>query len=136
MSFRKKLFVEYSETVFGVNMKHLRRRDLPGVSYDEFQKLKSLPFFLTDDGKVYINTSNKANMTFLHYFLSMSDSSTASLLRALEEAEVLYPDVKEPEDVLKCKAEDQAKAGFKIMIPYELQRREKELNYYKSQNKF
>lgn len=134
MSFRKNLIVEYSDTIFGVNMKHLRRRDLPGLSHEEFQRLKSLPFFLSEEGKVYINTSNKDNLTFVHYFLCMQDSPTSSLVKALEEARLLYPDAAEPGDILRYEIGKQREAGFKFMIPYELDRREKELNYFKRQN--
>lgn len=122
-------FVYYSNSVVGVKTKQFRRRDLPALDYNEFQLMKTIPFSLSPDGKVYINISDKKNMIFVYYFLSMAGALTSNLMAALEEAKTLYPDVEKPEDILNYTDErKQKEIGFKIMIPYELERRKRELN--------
>lgn len=131
MSIRKNLIIFFSETIIGVYMKSLRRRDLPDLSYDEFKCLKNLPFFVADDGKVYVDISRGANKIFVYYFLAMAAASTTSLINALKEADLLYPEVTKPEDILNCEGlEKQKEAAFKIIIPYELERRKRELEHY------
>lgn len=121
-------FVYYSETVVGVKTKKFRRRDLPALDHNEFQLMNTIPFSLSPDGKVFVNISDKNNMIFVYYFLSMAESLTKNLMAALEEAKTLYPDIEKPEDIINyTDKRKQKEIGFKIMIPYELERRKREL---------
>lgn len=132
MDLKKCPFVYYSKTIIGVKTKQLRRRHLPTLDYDQFQQMKAMPFCMSEDGKVFVNINDKGNIAFVQYFLAMAESSTTSLMDVLEGAKDLYPDVVNPEDILNYQGVDQEKAAFKIMIPYELERRKRELSSYEN----
>ena len=107
---------------------------MKNLDWEQFQKLKTMTFLVTDDGIVYINISSSAKI-FVGAFISMGRYTTTQLIDALKAAEKMYPNIKTVDDiVMLSNAEQEVDAVLKLLIPYELERREKELAYHRQNN--
>ena len=96
--------------------------------------MKTMTFLVTDDGIVYINISSSARI-FVGAFISMGNSTTTQLIDALNAAKKMYPNIKTVDDIATLSdAEQEVDAILKLLIPYELERREKELAYHRQNN--
>ena len=82
---KEDIFVKYSPTIIGVDVKRIRRRHMKNLDWEQFQKLKTMTFLVTDDGIVYINISSSARI-FVGAFISMGNSTTTQLIDALNAA--------------------------------------------------
>ena len=131
---KENIFVKYSPTIIGVDVKRIRRRHMKNLDWEQFQKLKTMTFLVTDDGIVYINISSSARI-FVGAFISMGNSTTTQLIDALNAAKKMYPNIKTVDDIATLSdAEQEVDAILKLLIPYELERREKELAYHRQNN--
>lgn len=117
-------FTYYLPHIVVVDYSRVKRKDFKMLSDEEYAQMKTAPYIIDKNGKIYINKHCKEYLTYVKYFITMSDESTLSLIQALNEAKKKYPDIKCDKDIFKYTNKyDLQCIGFLAMIPVELERR-------------
>lgn len=76
------------------------------------------------DGTLYLNTKNEDYPAMREVYETFSEASTENMIKAYTLFDAKYPDAKEPEDIDKYNGIARGEAIVKVMLKYELLRRE------------
>lgn len=107
--------------------------DFIKLKKEEFpQYEKGDMFFLHYDGKIYIDSANKANEAIIMLLKMLISYTRAELLREEKERRKKYPNIKTAEDLEQLKGDNAEflNALVMLIIPMEIKSRELERAYY------
>jgi hypothetical protein len=86
--------------------------------------IESSSMAVSMDGTLYLNLKHKDYQVLREIYEMFNDASTENLIMAYKIYDTKYPDVYEPEDVDNFKGKFKGEAMAKVLLKYELLRRE------------
>lgn len=107
------------------DFKKLKKEDFPQYENGDM-------FFVHYNGKIYLNSKDKANEAIIMLLKMLVPYSRAELLKFEKERKKRYPNIKTAEDLEQLKEDDEAfmNALAMLIIPMEIKSREMEKAYY------
>lgn len=107
------------------DFKKLKKEDFPQYENGDM-------FFVHYNGKIYLNSKDKANEAIIMLLKMLVPYSRAELLKFEKERKKRYPNIKTAEDLEQLKEDDEAfmNALAMLIIPMEIKSREMAKAYY------
>ena len=107
------------------DFKKMKKEDFPQYENGDM-------FFVHYDGKIYLNSKDKANEAIIMLLKMLVPYSRAELLKMENERKKKYPNIKTSEDLGQLKGDNKAlmNALAMLIIPMEIKSREMEKAYY------
>ena len=107
--------------------------DFKKLKKNEFPQCKDgHMFFVHYDGKIYLDSNEKANEPIISTLKILSQYPKSVLRKWEKKRKILYPDINTAEDLEKLKGNDKdfMKALSMLLVPVEIRSRETEKAYY------